>query len=92
MYFDLLLAAVVVVICIRVISYLQAEILRIDQEEGRIMSFIEIKNLNKYYSVGKSSFQALKDIDLQIEKGDFSFCRGKIRRGKVHAAEYYRLH
>ena len=56
--------------------------MRIDQEEGRIMSFIEIKNLNKYYSVGKSSFQALKDIDLQIEKGDFLSVEGKSGAGK----------
>ncbi len=46
------------------------------------MSLIEISNVNKYYSVGKNSFHALKDIDLRIENGDFVSIEGPSGAGK----------
>lgn len=46
------------------------------------MSLIEVNNVNKYYSVGKNSFHALKNISLQVEAGDFVSIEGKSGAGK----------
>lgn len=46
------------------------------------MSLIEIRNLNKYYAVGKNSFHALKDINFEVEEGDFVAIEGQSGAGK----------
>ena len=46
------------------------------------MSLIEVNNVNKYYSVGKNSFHALKNVSFQIETGDFVSIEGKSGAGK----------
>lgn len=46
------------------------------------MSLIEIRNLNKYYRIGKNSFHVLKDINLHVERGDFVSIEGKSGAGK----------
>lgn len=46
------------------------------------MNLIELRNINKYYSTGKVSFHALKDISFQIETGDFVSIEGKSGAGK----------
>lgn len=46
------------------------------------MSIISLKNVNKYYKTGDSSFHALKDINLDIEEGEFVVILGKSGSGK----------
>ena len=41
-----------------------------------------LKNVNKYYKTGDSSFHALKDINLDIEEGKFIVILGKSGSGK----------
>lgn len=43
---------------------------------------IVLKNLNKYYKVGKGSFHALRNINLTIEKGEFVSIEGESGAGK----------
>lgn len=43
---------------------------------------IELKNINKTYHSGKISFQALKNIDLKIEQGEFVAIMGASGSGK----------
>lgn len=43
---------------------------------------ITLKNINKYYPLGKDRFQALKNINLTIEKGNFIAINGKSGAGK----------
>lgn len=43
---------------------------------------IEIKGLNKYYRDGGTSFHALKDVDLCIEKGSSVALKGRSGAGK----------
>lgn len=46
------------------------------------MSIISLRSVNKYYKAGESSFHALKDIDLNIEEGEFVVILGKSGSGK----------
>lgn len=46
------------------------------------MSLIEITHLNKYYSAGRNSFHALKEIDFRAEEGDFISIEGPSGAGK----------
>lgn len=43
---------------------------------------IEVKGINKFYGSGESLFQVLKDINLQIEEGDFVVILGASGSGK----------
>lgn len=44
---------------------------------------LEIKNLNKIYHTGKVDFQALYDINLSIERGEFTAFAGPSGSGKT---------
>lgn len=46
------------------------------------MRIISLKSVNKYYKAGESSFHALKDINLDIEEGEFVVILGKSGSGK----------
>ena len=46
-------------------------------------NIVEVINLNKYYSLGKEKFHALKDVNLTIEQGDFVMIMGKSGSGKT---------
>ena len=47
------------------------------------MALLEIKNLNKYYSIGDGSrFQALKDVNLSMEAGELVSVVGESGSGK----------
>ncbi|MDZ4992725.1 ATP-binding cassette domain-containing protein [Clostridium perfringens] len=46
-------------------------------------SIVEVKNLNKYYNLGKEKFHVLKDVNLTIEQGDFVMIMGKSGSGKT---------
>lgn len=46
------------------------------------MHIISLKGVNKYYKTGDSSFHALKDINLDIEEGEFVVILGKSGSGK----------
>jgi len=47
------------------------------------MAFIEMKNLNKYYPIsGAKDFQALKDVNLSLEKGELVSIIGESGSGK----------
>lgn len=44
---------------------------------------IELKNVEKYYAVGKEKLRVLKDINIKIEKGQFVMIMGKSGSGKT---------
>ena len=46
-------------------------------------NIVEVKNLNKYYNLGKEKFHVLKGVDLNIEQGDFVMIMGKSGSGKT---------
>ena len=43
---------------------------------------IEMKGINKFYSIGNSQVHALKDVNLTVEKGEFLAIRGPSGSGK----------
>ena len=43
---------------------------------------IEIKDINKYYSVGSEKLHALKDVNLEVEEGEFLAILGPSGSGK----------
>lgn len=47
------------------------------------MSLIELKNIEKYYSVGRDKLHALKNINVVINEGDFVIIVGKSGSGKT---------
>lgn len=46
------------------------------------MSLIDIKSIEKFYGRGKSKFQALEDINLKIDEGEFVAIMGPSGSGK----------
>ena len=48
-----------------------------------LSNIVEVIKLNKYYSLGKEKFHALKDVNLEIEQGDFVMIMGKPARKTV---------
>ncbi len=46
------------------------------------MSLVKLSKINKVYSSGEVSFQALKDINLEVKKGDFLAIIGASGSGK----------
>ena len=46
-------------------------------------SLIKLKDINKYYKVGKEKFHVLKSLNINIEEGDFVMIMGKSGSGKT---------
>ena len=46
-------------------------------------SLIKLKDINKYYRVGKEKFHVLKSLIIDIEEGDFVMIMGKSGSGKT---------
>ncbi len=46
-------------------------------------SLIKLKDINKYYKVGKEKFHVLKSLNINIEEGDFVIIMGKSGSGKT---------
>ena len=46
-------------------------------------SLIKLKDINKYYKVGKEKFHVLKSLNIDIEEGDFVMIMGKSGSGKT---------
>lgn len=44
---------------------------------------IELKNVEKFYKIGKDKLQVLKDINIDINKGEFVIIMGKSGSGKT---------
>lgn len=53
------------------------------RKKGRALSnIIELKNIQKYYDIGKDKLHVLKSVNLEIENGDFVVIMGKSGGGK----------
>ena len=48
-----------------------------------LSKIVELKNINKFYKVGKEKLHILKSINLNIEKGEFVMIMGKSGSGKT---------
>lgn len=48
-----------------------------------VSNLIELKNIDKYYPVGRDKLHVLKGINLEIQKGDFVMIMGKSGSGKT---------
>lgn len=46
-------------------------------------NLIELKDINKYYKMGKEKFHVLKSINVNIKEGDFVMIMGKSGSGKT---------
>lgn len=46
-------------------------------------SLIKLKDINKYYRVGKENLHVLKSLDIDIKEGDFVIIMGKSGSGKT---------
>ena len=49
----------------------------------KVSSLIKLKDINKYYKVGKEKFHVLKSLNINIEEGDFVMIMGKSGSGKT---------
>ena len=53
------------------------------KENKKLTNLIKLQNIKKYYKVGKEKIQVLKNIDLNIQKGEFVMIMGKSGSGKT---------
>ena len=53
-----------------------------NMKEGDLLSFIEVRNLRKVYRLGNEKVYALRNIDLDIEKGEVCCILGTSGSGK----------
>lgn len=51
-------------------------------EKGAIMRLLEVKNVNKFYMDGEKPFQALKNVNLMVDQGEFLAIVGPSGSGK----------
>ena len=51
--------------------------------EQETTPLIVMKNINKYYPVGKEQLHVLKDLNLTIQRGEFLMIMGKSGSGKT---------
>jgi len=49
----------------------------------KVNNLIKLKDINKYYKVGKEKFHVLKSLNINIEEGDFVIIMGKSGSGKT---------
>lgn len=54
-----------------------------EKQERKTTPLIVMKNINKYYPVGKNKLHVLKNLDLTIERGEFLMIMGKSGSGKT---------
>ena len=55
------------------------------------MNIIELRNINKIYGSGNNQVHVLKDINLDIESGDFVAIIGQSGFRQIDPDEYSRL-
>lgn len=55
------------------------------------MNIIELRNINKIYGSGNNQVHVLKNVNLDIESGDFCRHYRAIRLGQIDSDEYSRL-
>lgn len=55
----------------------------INEDKQKKSPLIIMKNINKYYPVGKNKLHVLKNLDLTIERGEFLMIMGKSGSGKT---------
>ncbi|HNA89579.1 MAG TPA: ATP-binding cassette domain-containing protein, partial [Anaerolineales bacterium] len=54
-----------------------------NENEADDRSIIDLRNVNKFYKTAVGDYQALKDVDLKIEAGEFVSIIGKSGSGKT---------
>ena len=57
--------------------------IKIWRKVKKLSKIIQLKNIQKYYKVGKSKLHVLKSLSLDIEHGDFVMIMGKSGSGKT---------
>lgn len=52
---------------------------------------LSVKDIHKSYQVGKTTYEVLKGVSLQVEKGEFGCRHGSLRFRQDHPPELYLL-
>ena len=52
---------------------------------------LTVENLHKSYQVGQTTYEVLKGISLEVEKGEFVAVMGPSGSGENHAAQLHLL-
>jgi len=53
------------------------------------MALITLKNINKVYRTDEIETQALENVNIEVQKGEFCEHYGTVGMRKIHIAEYY---
>jgi predicted ABC-type transport system involved in lysophospholipase L1 biosynthesis ATPase subunit len=54
------------------------------------MDIVSTKKLCKVYGHGETAVQALRDVNIRVQKGEFVAVTGLVRKRKIHIAPYAR--
>ncbi len=51
------------------------------------MSLIRLQNISRLYQMGAETIHALRDISLEVQRGEYGGDHGAVRIGQIHLDE-----